>query len=81
MVFGKFLFPIIILMLCVTGHHKVPYCAIMVLETCGNDWVIIIKQFFFTKRNLWFGESKEEVSKETVLLCRVLQDTLLETPV
>ena len=24
------------LMLCVTMHHKVPYCAIMVWETCGN---------------------------------------------
>ena len=24
------------LMLCVIMHHKVPYCAVMVWETCGN---------------------------------------------
>ena len=67
------------LMLCVTMHHKVPYCAIMVWETCGNVLVIIIKQFFLRKET--YGWAKEEVSKDTVLLSRVLQDTLLETPV
>ena len=35
--------------------------------------------FFLRKET--YGWVKEEVSKEIVLLCRVLQNTLLETPV